>query len=173
MDGKEVNVNSIVSCEWKGFARAHRALYITSPSWDPNKGSPTFHITGHVSLVIGHSPYRPVPYADFVSALLKLQELGAVEVKPSFLRERFESHWLQDNLDDLTATHLICNNTYLRFRKGSEEYGDKTAHGLIVLGSIDSVIQLTKRISLPHPFDNERIHIEIFLSTRATIHSQY
>mgnify|MGYP001571834199 FL=1 len=105
------------------------------------------------SLFLGKMPYCLVPFADFTTCIMRLAGLGALEIKPSYLKEWIESNTLESELENLTETFLLHNNVYMRFRRTSEIYGDDAVHGLTILGRKDAVIETARQIGLPHPFD--------------------
>ena len=164
---KERSINSIGEDVPK-FIVPHKALYATSPRWDTRFYQAPFVFDEDDMFVLGRQPYRPVPFPILLNAIGLLAKLGAMEIKPTYLKERFDLDPLQDSLDNMNETYLLCNNIYMRFRKDHTSAGkDKAVHGFIMLGQEQTIINLANHLGLPHPFDDNLYpYKELFKDSR-------
>ncbi len=135
------------------FQMPARALYATSPLWDASRHDPPFLIKedSDAAFVLERYPYRPVPFQEFGLALSNLHALNAIQIKPSYLKEGIDRSALEDSIEDMGVTYLLCKGVYMRFRKDSDE--KQPIHTMVMLGDAQDIVALAGSVQLPHPFD--------------------
>jgi len=154
------------------FSKPARALYATCPLWNSDVTEPPFPIHKYATFVMGMRQYRPLPFRDFSKTIYRLSQLGALEIKPSGLREFIETDPFQNQLDNLGRTYLLHNNVYMRFRRdGYSAPSEKEAvHTLMLIGAEQALTDIAEVIGLPHPFDNKKFpHKKLFRDPRDPI----
>ena len=138
--------------EVSGFLVPEKALYISDPKWLSHK---TNIITESHRYVMGSSyaisNYRPIPGDVFDDSLKELMKMGAIEIRPSDLRESIDRDSLKDSIQNKTLKYLLTNGVLIRLRNDAE--GQDLANTLIMLGLKDDLVDLATKIGLPHPFD--------------------
>ncbi|MBD3249454.1 hypothetical protein GF336_05395 [Candidatus Woesearchaeota archaeon] len=135
------------------FITPTEAFYATSPSWDRSKYELPFKIPKHATSDLKRDPYRPIPIDTFYHSLKRLEKIETIEMTPSGIKEAID----RDRFENLGCNYLMADNVLMRFRKDSSYLQkEPLIHTFSMIGSSKNILELSKKIDLPHPFDDDK-----------------
>lgn len=129
------------------FQTPAKAFYVTSPVW---KSSTEKIILNEDSLFCMGGDYIPVPFEDFANSIVRLSEMRAIRMYPGDLTERLDYDPLEVKKNH---EYLLMGNVLMRVRKDETSKLENMIHTLMMLGDKENILELTKKIELPNPFE--------------------
>lgn len=135
------------------FQEPDRAFYAVSESW---KGKGPHKITEDMAYVIDQgrktSNYRPITAEIFMSALRNMANKGAIQIKPSELKEAID--YDPSDFSEGDITFLLFKDVLFRIRKDNAGKDNPNIHTMMMIGLEKQVIDVAQELVLPHPFDS-------------------